>query len=259
MLAMGHVGREGRHDLGMDAYGVIPARALVSMALDRQKPGIMGAIKGAVREEKDRTRTFLADPDLYLRPPAIDKSARPPPSRMKAGVIMGSGSDSRVMREAARVLDDLEIGHEDMVVSAHRTPERLQEYARHAEESGIGVIIAGAGGAAHLPGMIASFTTIPVVGVPIMAYADKGGPGGGASAFGGLDALLSMSEMPTGTPVGTVGVNKAANAALYAARILACGSEQLRARLLDYKEGRRRQVASESERMRESGLAGFEP
>lgn len=178
---------------------------------------------------------------------------------MKVGIIMGSGSDSRVMREAARVLDEFGVEHEDMVVSAHRTPERLAEYARHADESGIKVVIAGAGGAAHLPGMIASLTGIPVVGVPIMAYSDKGGPAGGASAFGGLDALLSMSEMPSGSPVGAVGVNKAANAALYALRILACGSEELRAKLRDYKEARRVKVVSESDRMRESGLTKFEP
>ena len=104
---------------------------------------------------------------------------------MDVGIIMGSGSDSRVMKEAARVLDEFGIDHEDMVVSAHRTPERLSEYARHAEDAGIRVIIAGAGGAAHLPGMVASFTHIPVVGVPILAYSDKGGPAGGASAFGG--------------------------------------------------------------------------
>lgn len=178
---------------------------------------------------------------------------------MDVGIIMGSGSDSRVMKEAARVLDGFGIGHEDMVVSAHRTPERLSEYARHAEEAGMRVIIAGAGGAAHLPGMISSFTQIPVVGVPILAYSDKGGPAGGASAFGGLDALLSMSEMPTGSPVGTVGVNKAANAGLYAAKILALGSPELRRKLSDYKEKRRQSVASESDRMKESGLSGFEP
>lgn len=172
---------------------------------------------------------------------------------------MGSGSDSRVMREAARVLDEFGVEHEDMVVSAHRTPERLSEYARHAQESGIGVVIAGAGGAAHLPGMVASLTHIPVVGVPIMAYSDRGGPAGAASAFGGLDALLSMTEMPTGSPVGVVGVNKAANAAVYALRILACGSEDLRERLRRHKEERRAQVVSESDRMRESGLARFEP
>ena len=178
---------------------------------------------------------------------------------MDAGIIMGSGSDSRVMKEAARVLDEFGIEHEDMVVSAHRTPERLSEYARHAEEAGIKVIIAGAGGAAHLPGMMASFTHIPVVGVPILSYSDKGGPAGGASAFGGLDALLSISEMPAGSPVGTVGVNKAANAALYAAKILALGSPELRRKLSDHKEKRRQKAASESDRMKASGLASFEP
>ena len=171
---------------------------------------------------------------------------------------MGSASDARIMRGAADVLDELGVPHEDRIVSAHRTPGRLEEYAAHAEGSGIGAIIAGAGGAAHLPGMIASFTVLPVVGVPIMVYNDKRAGTPGASSFGGLDALLSMSEMPTGTPVAAVGVNKAANAGLLAARILAASSaprlrEGLRARKQRMRDG----VAAESDEMSRMGLAKF--
>ena len=179
------------------------------------------------------------------------------PRRSQVGIIMGSGSDSRVMAGAAEVLDEFGVGHEDQVVSAHRTPSLLHEYAEHADRSGFKAIIAGAGGAAHLPGMIASFTTVPVVGVPILVYNDRPGPGPGFSAFGGLDSLLSMSEMPTGSPVAVVGVNKAANAAIYALKILANESDAVRKRLKSYKSGRHRSVARESAEMRKVGLAEF--
>lgn len=175
--------------------------------------------------------------------------------QVQIGIIMGSGSDSRIMVEAGRILDEFDVGHEDMIISAHRTPSRIQEYARHAEVSGFGVIIAGAGGAAHLPGMVSSFTTIPVIGVPILVYNDK--KGAGFSAFGGMDSLLSISEMPTGSPVATVGINKAANAAIYALKILANGSETLRKQLKQYKEEQFKRVVAESDEMRELGLAGF--
>ncbi len=169
---------------------------------------------------------------------------------------MGSTSDMRVMSGAARALDKLDIRHEEQIVSAHRTPSRLSEYAKHALESGFRVIIAGAGGAAHLPGMISSYTTIPVVGVPILTYADKG-PGGRFSAFGGMDALLSISEMPTGSPVGTMGVNKAESAGIYAAMILGNEFEDIRIALTKYKEKRYRDVTQESEELRRNGLANM--
>ena len=115
------------------------------------------------------------------------------------GIIMGSSSDSRIMHGAAEILDEFGVPHEDQIISAHRTPTRLEEYAKHAEKSGFKVIIAGAGGAAHLPGMIASHTVLPVIGVPIMVYNDKQQKKSAQhkfSAFGGLDSLLSISEMP---------------------------------------------------------------
>ncbi len=181
------------------------------------------------------------------------------PRKPVIGIIMGSSSDSRVMRGAAEALDGLGIAHEDRIVSAHRTPSMLAEYAEHAERSGFKAIIAGAGGAAHLPGMIASFTVIPVVGVPIMVYNDRRPDGTGFSAFGGLDSLLSISEMPSGSPVATVGVNKAANAGIYAARILANGSARLRGRLKRIKSDRRESVLAESAEMESQGLGKFAP
>ena len=170
------------------------------------------------------------------------------------GIIMGSISDAPTMKPAAEALDELRIAHEDRIVSAHRTPSRLYEYADRAEKSGFRVIIAGAGGAAHLPGMISSFTTIPVVGVPIMTYVDKG-TGGRSSAFGGLDALLSISEMPSGSPVGTMGVNKARSAGIYAAMILANEFPDIRSALKEAKSQRYYHVVQESEDLQRRGLS----
>ena len=119
------------------------------------------------------------------------------------GIIMGSSSDSRIMQGASEILDQFGIKHEDQIISAHRTPSRLSEYAQHAEEMGFKIIIAGAGGAAHLPGMVASHTVIPVIGVPILVYNDKSVKKPDTSkfsAFGGLDSLLSITEMPSGFP-----------------------------------------------------------
>lgn len=178
-----------------------------------------------------------------------------PSGKALVGITMGSSSDARIMRGAAEVLDDFGIRHEDSIVSAHRTPSRLSEYALHAEEAGFRVIIAGAGGAAHLPGMLSSYTIIPVVGVPILVYADKG-PAGRSSAFGGLDALLSISEMPAGSPVGTMGINKARSAGIYAAMILANEFADIRESLRRYKQKRYEAVVRESDDMIRTGLGG---
>lgn len=186
-------------------------------------------------------------PDKSLQPVSYTETPM-------VGIIMGSISDAPTMKPAAEALDELGIAHEDRIVSAHRTPSRLSEYADHADESGFRVIIAGAGGAAHLPGMISSLTTIPVVGVPIMTYVDKG-TGGRSSAFGGLDALLSISEMPSGSPVGTMGVNKARSAGIYAAMILANEFPEIRAALKDAKLNRYRHVVQESEDLQRRGLS----
>jgi 5-(carboxyamino)imidazole ribonucleotide mutase len=138
------------------------------------------------------------------------------------GIIMGSRSDWETMRHAADLLAELEVPHETRVVSAHRTPDRLYDYARSAAGRGLRVIIAGAGGAAHLPGMAASMTRLPVLGVPVET-----------KALSGLDSLLSIVQMPAGVPVGTLAIGKAGacNAALLAAAILATADEALGVRL----------------------------
>ena len=140
----------------------------------------------------------------------------------EVGIIMGSRSDWETMRHAAETLDALEIAYETRLVSAHRTPERLYDYARGAAERGLKVIVAGAGGAAHLPGMAASMTRLPVLGVPVRS-----------KALDGLDSLLSIVQMPAGVPVGTLAIGQAgaANAGLLAASILALSDEALAGRL----------------------------
>ena len=150
---------------------------------------------------------------------------------------MGSRSDLEVMTAAVDILQTLGVPHETRVVSAHRTPEWMVEYAKGAEARGLQVIIAAAGGAAHLPGMVAALTTLPVLGVPMQ------------SALNGLDSLLSIVQMPKGVPVGTLAIGKpgAANAALLAARILANHDEALRARLVAYREARANEVLAAKE------------
>jgi 5-(carboxyamino)imidazole ribonucleotide mutase len=136
---------------------------------------------------------------------------------VKVGIIMGSDSDHQVMSAAALVLEELGIGYEVRVVSAHRTPEVMFDYAKLAEERGIEVIIAGAGGSAHLPGMVASLTSLPVIGVPVKS-----------NSLDGLDSFLSIVQMPAGVPVAAVGKNASFNAGLLAARILSITDESIR-------------------------------
>lgn len=143
--------------------------------------------------------------------------------RSMVGIIMGSDSDLHVMREAATVLKELDIEFEMNVVSAHRTPDSMYIYAKTAEERGLSVIIAGAGGSAHLPGMVASLTCIPVIGVPIKSR-----------SLNGLDSLLSIVQMPGGIPVATVSIDGGTAAGLLAARMLGVGNEIIRQKLADY-------------------------
>jgi 5-(carboxyamino)imidazole ribonucleotide mutase len=154
------------------------------------------------------------------------------------GIIMGSSSDWETMRHAAETLDKLGVEHEVKVVSAHRTPKRLYEYAHSAKERGLKVIIAGAGGAAHLPGMAASMTSLPVLGVPVESQALKG-----------MDSLLSIVQMPAGVPVGTLAIGRAGavNAGLLAASILATNDDQLSARVERYREEQTQAVAEQPE------------
>ena len=143
----------------------------------------------------------------------------------QVGIIMGSDSDLRVMQAAADMLEQLDVPFEMTIVSAHRTPERMMKYAESARERGLKAIIAGAGGAAHLPGMVASMTTLPVIGVPIAV-----------TALQGQDSLLSIVQMPSGIPVATVAIDNAANAALLAAEILAVSDLLLAGRLSAFRD-----------------------
>jgi 5-(carboxyamino)imidazole ribonucleotide mutase len=154
------------------------------------------------------------------------------------GIIMGSRSDWETMRHAAEMLDALGVPYETRIVSAHRTPERLYDYATKAAARGLKAIIAGAGGAAHLPGMTASMTRLPVLGVPVES-----------SALSGLDSLLSIAQMPAGVPVGTLAIGKAgaANAGLLAAAILANGDAALAERLEAWREQQTQSVADQPE------------
>lgn len=149
----------------------------------------------------------------------------------EVGIIMGSDSDFPVMEKAVEVLKEFKVEYEVKIVSAHRTPNRMKEYAETASERGIKVIIAGAGGSAHLPGMTASFTTLPVIGVPVQSKNLKG-----------LDSLLSIVQMPAGVPVATVAIDGAKNAALLAIQILAINNKNLQKKLIEFKSKMEKEV-----------------
>ena len=162
------------------------------------------------------------------------------PSRVQVGIVMGSDSDLEVLQEAAKVLKELGIRFEMIVASAHRSPERTRRYAQAAEGRGIRVLIAGAGGAAALPGFLASECALPIIGVPI-----------NSTPLNGLDSLLSMAQMPKGVPVATMAVGKAGagNAGLLAAEILSLNDAALRRRLLGYRQRMAREVEARSRRL----------
>lgn len=147
-------------------------------------------------------------------------------NNIRVSIVMGSDSDLDVMNEALKVLDELGVNYEMRIVSAHRTPEMMFEYARTAHNRGIDVIIAGAGGAAHLPGMIASISPLPVIGVPIRS----------TNSIDGWDSILSILQMPAGVPVATVALNGARNAGILAAEILSVKCPELRERIIKFKE-----------------------
>jgi 5-(carboxyamino)imidazole ribonucleotide mutase len=162
------------------------------------------------------------------------------------GVIMGSDSDLGVMAEATKVLGELGVECETTIVSAHRTPDRLVSYAKGAAARGLEVIVAGAGGAAHLPGMTASMTTLPVIGVPIRT-----------KTLDGLDSLLSIVQMPSGIPVATVAVDGGRNAGLLAARILATSRPELAKRLSSYASRLESEVLAKAERLEAQGSEAY--
>jgi 5-(carboxyamino)imidazole ribonucleotide mutase len=156
------------------------------------------------------------------------------------GVIMGSDSDWKVMSAAVEMLAEFGVASEKRVVSAHRTPDEMIDYARSAKERGLKVIIAGAGGAAHLPGMVASATILPVIGVPV-----------NITKLEGLDALLSVVQMPKGVPVATVAIDNAANAGLLAIRMLAMTDEGLAEKLVRYRKEQKKKVAKADRKLRD--------
>jgi 5-(carboxyamino)imidazole ribonucleotide mutase len=159
----------------------------------------------------------------------------------KVGIIMGSKSDWQVMKEAASFLEEMQLPYEVQIVSAHRTPERMFDYARQARGRGIRVIIAGAGGAAHLPGMVASLTTLPVIGVPIKSR----------NSIDGWDSVLSILQMPAGVPVATVALDGARNAAILASQILAAFDETLARRLEDFKAALKEKIYRQQQELDE--------
>jgi 5-(carboxyamino)imidazole ribonucleotide mutase len=160
---------------------------------------------------------------------------------------MGSTSDLKVMREAADILDDFGISFELTIVSAHRTPDRLMDYASTAVSRGLKVIIAGAGGAAHLPGMVASVTPLPVIGVPVKA----------AMSIDGWDSILSILQMPAGIPVATVALNGARNAGILAAQIIGCSNPAVLDKVVAYKETLRKKVLESAEALKLKGYEKF--
>ena len=160
-------------------------------------------------------------------------------SSPKIGIIMGSKSDLNVMQDAADVLKELGVPYEITVVSAHRTPERMFSYAKSAADRGLKVIIAGAGGAAHLPGMVASLTHLPVIGVPVKS----------SNSIDGWDSILSILQMPNGIPVATVALNAAKNAGILAAQIVSTADEYIVKNLIGYKENLKKKVEESAREM----------
>lgn len=168
------------------------------------------------------------------------------PNAPLVSIIMGSDSDLLQMAEAARILEGFEIPFEITIVSAHRTPERLFSFAKSAAGRGIKTIIAGAGGAAHLPGMVASMTTLPVIGVPIKT-----------STLNGQDSLLSIVQMPRGIPVATVAIGNAANAGLLAVRILACSNKDLSLQLENFHQEEEQRVLNRAQKLESVGFEDY--
>jgi 5-(carboxyamino)imidazole ribonucleotide mutase len=154
-------------------------------------------------------------------------------------IVMGSDSDLPVMKQAAQMLEKFEIPYEIDIVSAHRTPEKLMEFSKNAHQRGIKVIIAGAGGAAHLPGMVAAISPLPVIGVPILS----------SNSIDGWDSMLSILQMPGGVPVATVALNGAKNAGILAAQIFSVGNPEVQEKMLAYKEEMRYMVEEKAEKI----------
>lgn len=161
-------------------------------------------------------------------------------NKPEVAIIMGSDSDLPIMKEAQEILNEFGIANELTIVSAHRTPKRLYEFAENAASRGIKVIIAGAGGAAHLPGMVASISSLPIIGVPIKS----------TNSIDGWDSILSILQMPSGVPVATVALNGAKNAGILAAQILGCQNQEIQDKVTEYKKSLNIQVLSKIENLK---------
>lgn len=168
-------------------------------------------------------------------------------NNVRIGIIMGSSSDLSVMQEAANVLDELGVTYEITIVSAHRTPERMFDYSQKAVGRGLEVIIAGAGGAAHLPGMVAAITPLPVIGVPVKS----------SNSLDGWDSVLSILQMPAGVPVATVALGNARNAGILAAQIVATHDAVVMQRIREFKEKMRDKVLDDAHDLEERGLRDY--
>ncbi len=166
--------------------------------------------------------------------------------KKSVSIVMGSDSDLPVMRQAAELLEKFEISYEIDIVSAHRTPDKLYDFAANAHHRGIAVIIAGAGGAAHLPGMLAAISPLPVIGVPIKS----------SNSIDGWDSVLSILQMPSGVPVATVALNGAKNAGILAAQIMSASDSAMLEKITAYKQELKEQVLSKAEKVKFSNLSG---
>jgi 5-(carboxyamino)imidazole ribonucleotide mutase len=167
---------------------------------------------------------------------------------IQVGIIMGSNSDLKIMEDAAKILKDFDVAFELTIVSAHRTPQRMFDYATTAKQRGLKVIIAGAGGAAHLPGMVASLTTLPVIGIPIKS----------SNSIDGWDSILSILQMPNGVPVATVALDAAKNAGILSIQILATSDEAIAQKLLLFKKDMQEEVREKIKKVKEDWMNDFD-
>ncbi|KAI5659979.1 hypothetical protein M9H77_28772 [Catharanthus roseus] len=231
--------------------GFLLAQQLIQRALGTPGASVHWYDKPEMRKQRKMGHITIVGPSMGVVEARLKSMLREatdgqPAVTPRVGIIMGSDSDLPVMKDAAKVLREFDVPCEVRIVSAHRTPEWMYSYALSARERGIQVIIAGAGGAAHLPGMVAALTPLPVIGVPVRA-----------STLDGLDSLLSIVQMPRGVPVATVAVNNATNAALLAVRILGAGDVELLSRMAQYQEDRRDEVLIKGEKLEKGGWEDY--
>ncbi|KDP23690.1 hypothetical protein JCGZ_23523 [Jatropha curcas] len=232
--------------------GFLLAQQLIGRALNVQGATVHWYDKPEMRKQRKMGHITITGPSMGIveaRLNSMLKEQGPDGHSAvtsRVGIIMGSDSDLPVMKDAARILDMFDVPYEVRIVSAHRTPEMMFSYALSARDRGVQIIIAGAGGAAHLPGMVASLTPLPVIGVPVRA-----------SSLDGMDSLLSIVQMPRGVPVATVAINNATNAGLLAVRMLGVGDPDLLARMSQYQEDTRDEVLKKAEKLQNDGWESY--